>query len=61
MELRAAFLGANLVEIGIVDIEAFVHADAFKIFVFIIEIMKYVEGKWFLLYILIDLVLNYGI
>ena len=47
MELRAAFLGANLVEIGIVDIEAFVHADAFKIFVFIIETMKYVEGKWF--------------
>ena len=45
MELRAAFLGANVVEI--VDIEAFVYADAFKIFVFIIETMKYVEGNWF--------------
>ena len=43
MELRAAFLGANVVEI--VDIEAFVHADAFKVFVFIIETMKYVEGN----------------
>ena len=43
MELRAAFLGANVVEI--VDIEAFVHADAFKAFVFIIETMKHVEGN----------------
>ena len=42
MELRAAFLAANVVEI--VDIEAFVHADAFKAFVFIIETMKYIEG-----------------
>ena len=45
MELRAVFLGANVVEI--VDIEAFVHSDAFKAFVFIVETMKYVEGIWF--------------
>ena len=43
MDLRAAFLGANGVEI--VEIEAFVHSDAFKVFVFIIETMKYVEGN----------------
>ena len=45
MELRAVFLGANVVEI--VDIEAFVHSDAFKAFVFIVETMKHVEGIWF--------------
>ena len=58
MELRAAFLGANVVEI--VDIEAFVHADAFKVFVFIIETMKYVEGnglKWtYLAYYILHIV-----
>lgn len=43
MELRAAFLDANVVEI--VDIEAFVHTDAFKAFVFIVETMKHVEGS----------------
>ena len=42
MELRAAFLNANVVEIA--DIETFVHADAFKAFVFIIETMKHIEG-----------------
>ena len=45
MELRAVFLGADVAEI--VDIEAFVHSDAFKAFVFIVETMKHVEGKWF--------------
>ena len=53
MELRAIFLGANVVEI--VDIEAFVHTDAFKVFVFIIETMKHVEGNWFLLVVFIRL------
>ena len=60
MELRAAFLGANVVEI--VDIEAFVHADAFKVFVFIIETMKYVEGNglnWtYLAYDMLHIVLS---
>ena len=45
MELRAAFLGADLNAVEIVDIEAFVHSDAFKAFVFIIETMKHVEGN----------------
>ena len=45
MELRAAFLGADLNAVEIVEIEAFVHSDAFKAFVFIIETMKHVEGN----------------
>ena len=45
MELRAAFLGADLNVVEIVEIEAFVHSDAFKAFVFIVETMKHVEGN----------------
>ena len=45
MELRAAFLGADLNGVEIVEIEAFVHSDAFKAFVFIVETMKHVEGN----------------